>query len=90
MILEWIVRGLVVAAATAAVVSVVKIVISGIITKNKLKEAMENKNVQNAIVEKVENCSNQVTLRDLENDTIYEVHGDGVDYNIDEGDIIYC
>lgn len=90
MLLEWIVRGLVVAAAATAVATVITICISGMITKTKLRKALEEKGVKNALIEKVDSCTNQVSLKDLDNETRYEVKGDSVDYDVDEGDVIYC
>lgn len=88
MLLEWIARGLIVAAATTAVATI--IYISGMITKAKLGKVMEEKGVKNAVIEKIDSCTNQVSLKDLENGTRYEVKGDGIDCDVDEGIVISC
>lgn len=73
----------------AVVASAIVIYVNGIINRNKLKDALSSKNVRGAIVKQIDNCSNVVTLEDLDSDQQYEVHGDGVDYSLDNGEIIY-
>lgn len=89
MLFGLLVRGLAVAAAAVAVTAIV-IKIYGTITKDKIEQELRNRGVNEAIIEKIDNCSNQVSLKDLENGNTYEVRGDDVDYCLDEGDVIYC
>lgn len=75
-----------IAAVTTAVATV--ICISGMITKAKLRKAMEEKGIKNAVIEKIDSCTNQVSLKDLENGTRYEIKGDGIDCDVDVGVVI--
>lgn len=86
MLLGLILKGIVVAAALSAIV----IVVNGIITKEKIRKQLKEKGVEDAIVDKIDNCSNTVTLKDLESENTYEIRGDDIDSDIDEGDVIYC
>ncbi|MBP1565949.1 MAG: hypothetical protein J6A58_09380 [Oscillospiraceae bacterium] len=88
MLLGWLLRGLVVAATATAVVATISIIVSGMVTKEKIKQALSEKGVEDAIVKKVDECNNCVTLESLE--TVYEVKGSDIDCDIDVGDRIYC
>lgn len=81
--LGWILLGLV---CTAAVV----VVISGMITKNRIREEMEKQNINKAVVETINTCSNKVTLKDLESGKCLEIQGDDVAYDLREKDRIYA
>lgn len=83
--LGWIIAGILGAAAVGAII----VYVTGTINRNKIKEKMREQGVKNAIIDSINNCDNVVSLRDIENDTQYEIHGDDIDYNIDEGDVIY-
>ena len=77
--------------ATAAVATVGAIVvyIVGTITQSKLKEKLQEKGIKNAVIEKIDRCSNIVNLKELDSDQTIEVHGDDVSYDLDEGNLIY-
>lgn len=79
--LGWILLGL----ATAAVGV---IVISGMITKSRLKEKMREKGMKEALITEINNCTNTVKLEDLYSDDTLEIRGDEVDYELDEYDTI--
>ena len=65
------------------------IYISGTITRSKLKEKLRENDIKDAMIEKIDNCENVVTLKDMDSDKTLEIHGDDVDYELDEGDRIY-
>lgn len=77
------------AAAAVATVAAVVIYISGTITRSKLKEKLRDNDIKDAMIEKIDNCENVVTLKDMDSDKTLEIHGDDVDYELDEGDRIY-
>lgn len=79
--LGWILLGL----ATAAVGV---IVISGMVTKNRIKEKMRERGMKEAIITEINNCTNTVKLEDLESDDTLEIRGDELDYELDEYDTI--
>lgn len=79
--LGFLIAGAVAAAVTGAVVY-------GIITKKKIREQMEWYGIKRAIIRSIDKCSNVVTLKDLENDNIIEVQGDGISSEITRNDII--
>ena len=77
------------AAAAVATVAAIVIYISGTITRSKLKEKLRDNDIKDAMIEKIDNCENVVTLKDMDSDKTLEIHGDDVDYELDEGDQIY-
>lgn len=79
--LGWILLGL----ATAAVGV---IVISGMVTKSRIREKMREKGMKEAIITEINNCTNTVKLEDLYSDDILEIRGDELDYELDEYDTI--
>lgn len=81
-------RVLLAAAAVAAVAAIV-IYISGTITRAKLEEKLRDNDIEDAIIKAIDYCDNVVTLKDMDSDKILEIHGDDVDYSLDEGDRIY-
>lgn len=79
--LGWLLAGLVGAA-------VIGIVVYGLITKQKIREQLQSQGIRRTIVSAIDNCSNVVTLTDLDNNTKIEVRGDGIAFDIQENDII--
>ena len=79
--LGWLLAGLVGAA-------VIGLVVYGLITKQKIREQLQSQGIRRTIVSAIDNCSNVVTLTDLDNNTKIEVRGDGIAYDIHENDII--
>lgn len=77
------------AAAAVATVAAIVIYISGTITRSKLKEKLRDNDIKDAMIEKIDNCENVVTLKDMDSDKTLEIHGDDMDYELDEGDRIY-
>ena len=77
------------AAAVVATVVAIEIYISGTITRSKLKDKMRDNGIKDAMIEKIDYCENVVTLKDMDSDKTLEIHGDDVDYELDEGDRIY-
>ncbi len=77
------------AAAVVATVVAIEIYISGTITRSKLKDKMRDNGIKDAMIEKIDYCENVVTLKDMDSDKTLEIHGDDVDYELDEGDQIY-
>ena len=84
MVLGWIIGGLLTAAAITAIV----IYINGKITKEKLEEEFRKRDIKMAIAKEINKCTNTMTFEDFENNT-YEVHGDSIDDDIEEGDVIW-
>ena len=84
MLLGFLIRS----ALLAAAVSTIAIVISGIITREKIQQELRNRGVEEAIIDKIDNCTNTVTLDELKNGNKIEVQGDGIDYSLYEGQVI--
>ena len=84
MLLGFLIRS----ALLAAAVSTIAIVISGIITREKIQQELRNRGVEEAIIDKIDNCTNTVTLDELKNGNKIEVQGDGIDYSLYEGEEI--
>ena len=79
--LGWILLGL---AAVAAGV----IVISGTVTKMRIREQMQSRDFKMMLITEVNSCTNTVTLSDLFSDQTMEIRGDDVSDELDEYDII--
>lgn len=79
--LGWIIAGLLLAGA-------ITIVISGIITREKAQQKLEERGVKNAIVEKINECSNTLSIKDLDDDKTYELKGDDISDEFYEGMIV--
>ncbi len=79
--LGWILLGL-------ATVAVGVIVISGTVTKMRIREQMQNKNLKEMLVTEIDSCTNTVKLSDLYSDQTMEIRGDDVSDDLDEYDII--
>ncbi len=84
MLLGFLIRS----ALLAAAVSTIAIVISGIITREKLQQELRIRGMEEAIIDKINNCTNTMTLHDLQNGNEIEVQGDGIDYSLYEGQVI--
>ena len=84
MLLGFLIRS----ALLAAAVSTIAIVISGIITREKIQQELRNRGVNGVLIDKIDNCTNTMTLKELENDNKIEVQGDGIDYSLYEGQVI--
>lgn len=59
------------------------------ITKAILKDKMKEENLESAVIETVNRCDNVVKLKDLDSDKVIEVHGQGIDSDIYQGDRLY-
>ena len=79
--LGWILLGI--AAAAFGV-----IVISGIISKSRIKDQMQERDVKRAIIVGVNRCTNTVKLKDLKTNNTLEIKGDGIDDSLREYDMI--
>lgn len=79
--LGWILLGL----ATAAVGVVV---ISGIVSKSRIREKMRDRGMEKALITEINNCTNTVKLEDLYSDKTLEIRGDDLDYELKEYDTI--
>lgn len=79
--LGWILFGL---AVTAAGV----IIISGIVNKQRIKEKMRERGLEEAMITEINNCTNTVKLEDLYSDETIEIRGDDLDYSLEEYDTI--
>lgn len=76
------------ALAVGAVASII-IEIVGTITRDKLKEEMRSRGIEDMLIEKINNTENTITLKELLSGERYEVHGDDIDYDLTEGERIY-
>lgn len=81
--LGWILLGL-----AAAAVGV--IVISGIVSKSRIKEKMRENGIKDAIITEINNCTNTVKIEDLYGDKTLEIRGDDLDDELEEDDVIYA
>lgn len=77
------------AAAAVATVAAIVIYVSGTITRSKLKEKLRENGIEDAMIKAIDWCDNVVSIEDLDSDKTLEIHGDDVDYDLDEGDRIY-
>ncbi len=85
LLVGLLIRGAIMAAALSAIV----IVVNGIISKDVAKQKMREKGVDKFIVDKIDKCTNTMSIKDLESSNTYELKGDGIGYDIFEGDVIY-
>ena len=65
------------------------IVIIGIINKKRVKDALKSKGIEDAIIKEINNCTNTVSLNELNSGQKIEVRGDAIDNALEEGDVIY-
>ena len=72
----------------AIVIDVITIVVD-MITKAILKDKMKDEKFESAVIEMVNRCDNVVKLKDLDSDKVIEVHGQGIDSDIYQGDRLY-
>lgn len=79
-----------IAAATVGAVAAIIVYISGTITRSIAREKAQENGIKEAIITEVDNCSNVVKIRDLDSDQEVEIHGDCVDWDLNEGDKIYA
>lgn len=79
--LGWILLGIAVAAVGV-------VVISGIISKSRIKEVMQEQNIQRALITEINRCTNVIKLKDLNSSKTKEIQGDGIDDSLREYDKI--
>ena len=77
------------AAAAVATVAAIVVYVSGTITRRKLEEKLRENGIEDALIKAIDYCDNVVTVEDMDSDQTLEIHGDDVDYELDEGDRIY-
>lgn len=77
------------AAAAVATVAAIVVYVAGTITRRKLEEKLRENGIEDAIIKAIDYCDNVVTVEDMDSDKTVEIHGDDVDYELDEGDRIY-
>lgn len=63
--------------------------ISGILNRNRLEEIMKEEEISSALVTMIDQCSNQVSIRDLDTDEEYTYQADEIADDINEDDVIY-
>lgn len=65
-------------------------VISGIITRNKIRETLKNnsENINDAIITQINNCTNEISIKDLYSNCEYTIQGDGISNEIYNGEVI--
>lgn len=80
--LGWILLGL-------ATVAVGVIIISGVVTKARIKEKMKERGIEMAIITSINNCTNTVKLEEFGSDKTIEIRGDDLDSELDEYDTIF-
>lgn len=86
VLLNGIIGGAIGAAVTGAAIAI----IDGILDRQRLKELMREKNVDQGVITMIDRCSNQVTLKDLERDVEQTYQADEIGYDISEYDTIYA
>lgn len=75
--LGWILLGL-------ATVAVGVIIISGVVTKNRIREKLRENGIKDALITSINSCTNTVKLEDLNSDKTLEIRGDDLDDELDE------
>lgn len=79
--LGWILLGL-------ATVAVGVVVISGVVTKSRIKEEMNNKGISEGLITEINKCTNTIKLESLYSDETLEIRGDDLDSDLAEYDTI--
>ena len=74
----------------AAALIVGAIVISGIITKQKIKAELQRRRIRGALVDAIDNCDNVVKLEDIDSGNEIKLKGDGVSRDVRVGETIYA
>ena len=77
------------AAAAVTTVAAIVVYVDGKITRRKLQKKLRENGIQDGLIEAIDHCNNVVSMKDMESDKKLEIHGDDVDYDLDEGDRIY-
>ena len=81
--LGWIMLGLITAGA-------IVVVINGIITIKKIKEAMIKHKMKSALIAEIDSCDNVIKLEEMETGKKLEMRGDNVSCDIQENNIVYA
>ena len=81
--LGWIMLGLITAGA-------IVVVITGIITIKKIKEAMIKHKMKSALIAEIDSCDNVIKLEEIETGKKLEMRGDNVSCDIQENNIVYA
>lgn len=81
--LGWILAGL-------AIMAVGVIVISGMVTKSRIKEEMRNRNFKDMMITEINKCTNTIKLEDLDSDRTIEIQGDDIDSSLYKYETIYA
>ena len=81
--LGWIMLGLITAGA-------IVVVITGIITIKKIKEAMIKHKMKSALIAEIDSCDNVIKLEEMETGRKLEMRGDNVSCDIQENNIVYA
>ena len=81
--LGWIMIGLITAGA-------IVVVITGIITIKKIKEAMIKHKMKSALIAEIDSCDNVIKLEEMETGKKLEMRGDNVSCDIQENNIVYA
>ena len=81
--LGWIMLGLITAGA-------IVVVITGIITIKKIKEAMIKHKMKSALIAEIDSCENVIKLEEMETGKKLEMRGDNVSCDIQENNIVYA
>ena len=81
--LGWIMLGLITAGASV-------VVITGIITIKKIKEAMIKHKMKSALIAEIDSCDNVIKLEEMETGKKLEMRGDNVSCDIQENNIVYA
>ncbi len=77
----WILAGL-------AIMAVGVIVISGMVTKSRIKEEMRSRNFKDMMITEINKCTNTIKLEDLDSDSTIEIQGDDIDSSLYEYETI--
>lgn len=87
--LGLILRGLMLAAGAAAIAAIV-IYIHGTITKDKIREELRAKGIdEDMLIKEINRCENTISLEELDGNKPVEIRGDDISYDLYEGETIY-
>lgn len=82
------------AAAAVAAVTAIVIYISGVITREKMKQKLKEEGIGDIIVKEINKCTNVISAEELYSDGVsakrnVKIYGDGIADSIRSKDVIY-
>lgn len=80
--------GLAVVAIGAVVGSVIVKTIRGIINRQKIRNLAHSEGMRRVVIDSIDSCTNKVKITDLGTNRQMSITGDGIDYDLYEGETI--